>query len=44
VAPGRMKLRDDGDVRAGVECLDCGPHPRAASSDNEDVVLRFHCP
>ncbi len=42
VTPSRVELRDEGDVGAGVECLDRRPHSGAAGADDEDVVLRFH--
>jgi hypothetical protein len=42
VAARRVELGDDGDVRAGVVCLDRGAHPCAAGSDDQDVVRRFH--
>ena len=42
VAARRVELRDDGDVGAGVVCLDRGAHPCAAGSDDQDVVGRFH--
>jgi hypothetical protein len=37
-----MELRDDGDVGAGVVCLDRGAHACATRPDHEYVVLRVH--
>ena len=37
-----MDLGDDGDVRAGVECLDRGAHARATRADDQDVVPCLH--
>jgi hypothetical protein len=37
-----VELRDDGDVGAGVVCLDRGAHPCAARTDDQDVVGCFH--
>jgi hypothetical protein len=38
VGPGRVELGDDG--RAGAcRGLQCGAHPRAARTDDDDVVL-----
>ena len=42
VAARRVELRDDGDVRARVVCLDRGAHAGAAGPDHEYVVLRVH--
>ena len=42
VAAGRVELRDDGHVRAGVVCLDRGSHAGATRADHEYVVLRVH--
>jgi hypothetical protein len=42
VAPGRVQLRDHGDVRARVVGLDRGAHAGAAGADDQDVVLRDH--
>ena len=44
VAARRMQLRDDGNVCAGVVSLDSRPHAGETGPDDEDVVLRFHCP
>ena len=38
VAPRRVQLRDDADVRARVEGLDRGTHAGAAGPDDDDVV------
>jgi hypothetical protein len=37
-----MDLRDERNVRARIVRLDGRAHSRAAGSDNEHVVLRFH--
>jgi hypothetical protein len=37
-----VDLRDESDVRAGVECLDRGAHPGTAGADHEDVVGVVH--
>jgi hypothetical protein len=37
-----VNLGEKRDVGACVESLDCGPHPCAAGTDDEHVVLRFH--
>jgi hypothetical protein len=37
-----MDLRDERDLGARIVRLDGRAHARAASSDNEHVVLRFH--
>jgi hypothetical protein len=42
VAAGRVELRDDGDVGAGIVSLDRGAHACAARADHEYVVLRVH--
>ena len=42
MAAGRVQLRDDADVRAGVVRLDGRAHARAAGADDQDVVRRFH--
>ena len=43
VAPRRMQLRDDGDLRAPVVRLDGGTHAGAPGADDEDVVGRLPC-
>ena len=42
VAPRRVELRDDADVRARVEGLDRGAHAGAAGPDDDDVVHGLH--
>jgi hypothetical protein len=37
-----MDLRDEGDVRAGVEGLDGRAHAGAAGADDQDVVFSDH--
>ena len=42
MAAGRVELRDDADVGAGVVRLDRRPHAGATRADDEHIVLRFH--
>jgi hypothetical protein len=42
MASRRVDLRDDRDVRAGVERLDGCAHAGTTGADDEDVVLSFH--
>ena len=42
VAPRRVELGDDADVRTGVEGLDRGTHARATRPDDDDVVHDAH--
>jgi hypothetical protein len=42
VAPDRVDLGQEGDVRAEVEGLDGGAHSRAAGADDQHVVLGLH--
>jgi hypothetical protein len=42
VAAGRVELRDDRDIGAGVVSLDRSAHPCAPGPDHEYVVLRVH--
>ena len=42
VAAGRMELRDDRDVGAGIVSFDRGAHACATRADHEYVVLRVH--
>src|SRR3977135_656444 len=42
MASSRMKLRDDGDIRARVERLDGRAHARAARANDQYVVGRIH--
>ena len=42
VAAGRVELRDDRDVGAGIVSLDRGAHACATRADHEYVVLRVH--
>src|SRR5207245_2725074 len=42
MAPYRVELRDDRDVRAHVVGLDRGAHTGEPSADDQDVVLALH--
>jgi hypothetical protein len=42
VAARRVDLRDERHVGARVVRLDRRPHARAAGTDDQDVVRRFH--